>query len=321
MSHKNKKMLFEQSHERFMQMRALGRSKAADKKRAAKEWEQLPKPKPISKIRYINREIQKYIYSGKTWETCEEQVNLFIRWVRANPAIASRDRRSLDQIKQYFPAYYNEYSKTHSAYSIYTMTCAIAKLYQVPTYILAPEISKIKRERASIKNNRGENIRDDDADPWLDKVGRSTGLRREGLEKLTPSMLCRHSDIPHHELWHVAPGFEYYIHIREKGGRWRYAPVIGTDANDVVTFIMSCPPNDPVFVDIPEHYREHRRRAIYAQTLYRHYERDADCVPPSDRYYCRKDLVGTIYDSVAMRYTSYALGHGRISIIASHYLY
>lgn len=43
-------------------------------------------------------------------------------------------------------------------------------------------------------------------------------------------------------------------------------------------------------------------------------------IPKCDRYYCKKDKKGIWYDKEAMKITSRALGHNRISVIAGHYL-
>ena len=39
-----------------------------------------------------------------------------------------------------------------------------------------------------------------------------------------------------------------------------------------------------------------------------------------EKYYCRGDRKGEVFDRAAMRITSNALGHGRIGVIAGHYL-
>lgn len=64
----------------------------------------------------------------------------------------------------------------------------------------------------------------------------------------------------------------------------------------------------------------HSYRADYATAIYLTNARPLDQIPKCDRYYCRKDKKGIWYDKEAMKITSKALGHSRISVIAEHYL-
>ena len=41
----------------------------------------------------------------------------------------------------------------------------------------------------------------------------------------------------------------------------------------------------------------------------------------TDRYVCRRDRAGVVYDKAAMLQVSRMLGHNRISVIAGHYLH
>lgn len=62
-------------------------------------------------------------------------------------------------------------------------------------------------------------------------------------------------------------------------------------------------------------------RACYAQAYYNKIARPLDALSKKQKYYMRKDRKGDVYDRLAMFYTSIQLGHSRISVIASHYLY
>ena len=64
----------------------------------------------------------------------------------------------------------------------------------------------------------------------------------------------------------------------------------------------------------------HSYRSEYAVAIYNQYARPLDELERKEKYYCRAELKGVVYDREAMLMASKALGHNRISIIAEHYL-
>ena len=64
----------------------------------------------------------------------------------------------------------------------------------------------------------------------------------------------------------------------------------------------------------------HSYRADYATKVYQLYARPIESLAHDEIYYCRGDRKGTWLDKKAMLVASKALGHNRISIIASNYL-
>lgn len=65
----------------------------------------------------------------------------------------------------------------------------------------------------------------------------------------------------------------------------------------------------------------HSYRANYARALYDRLKRPIEKIPQNEKYFCRNDLKGVIYDKKAMEIVSNALGHSRINIIAKSYLH
>lgn len=61
-------------------------------------------------------------------------------------------------------------------------------------------------------------------------------------------------------------------------------------------------------------------RADYATKVYQMHARPIETLKHDEIYYCRGDRKGTWLDKNAMLMASKALGHNRISIIASNYL-
>ena len=64
----------------------------------------------------------------------------------------------------------------------------------------------------------------------------------------------------------------------------------------------------------------HSWRADYATAIYNVHARDLSTLSRSEKYYCRGDLKGQVYDRAALLEASIALGHNRISVVAEHYL-
>ena len=62
---------------------------------------------------------------------------------------------------------------------------------------------------------------------------------------------------------------------------------------------------------------KHGYRREYAQAVYESIARSVAEIPRKDRYICRGDRKGVIYDK---QYVSRQLGHNRVSVIAVHYL-
>ena len=115
--------------------------------------------------------------------------------------------------------------------------------------------------------------------------------------------------------------------VKGKGGKIRNVAVIpGLEA--AVTRYADAMSRERVFGKVPQNMDVHSYRREYAMEMYkvqqRHLRRTEDRrlekLPPSERYHCRKDKAGVVYDKRIMRYVSQQLGHNRISVIAGHYL-
>lgn len=115
----------------------------------------------------------------------------------------------------------------------------------------------------------------------------------------------------------------YAIHVRKgKGGKERTVTLYGSDA-EIATVVsrMQAAGDDLVWPKIHSHANIHGFRAIYAQRVYSAHARPIESIPRKERYYCRGDKKGVVYDRKAMKIASRELGHNRINVIASHYLW
>lgn len=252
---------------------------------------------------------RRYIYSWQTYKNYMRQLGLFARWCKKTHNV-----KYLKECRQYV----KEYMETRYELSVWTQKldlAALQKLYQ--EYPEAPEkpfgITLQPRLRQDIKRSRQQATRDKDfslennAD--LITFCRCTGLRRSELQEL------RGTDI-------TADGLQLHVTHNTKGGRWRMAPIVGTPAEVAMVQQMCRTAADGrVWPHVPSSADIHSYRADYCQRVYQTATRPVDQIPADDKYYCRGDRKGVILDRKAMLIASRALGHNRIDVIASHYLY
>lgn len=289
MGHKNKKSLIRQVQEKLVSQMAAGDSRHLDK---------MVGPEVTSAKIYSYGTLDAYLqqccdfvkfakseHGAKSLEDCRPHVNEFLQ-------------RSIDSGK--------------SNYTIKLQASALAKLYDCSSdqFIGTPA-----RHREDITRSRGEAVRDAHFSEVRNKAlvdfCCSTGLRRHELAALTGDCLRQDSQ------------GNYQIYVRSgKGGRSRQAPVMGTkDQLKNVVQLCTQAGQGKVFSKVHNGADIHHYRAIYAERVYTSQARPVTTLQGSERYYCRGTMKGTIYDRAALRATSQALGHSRVSVVASHYLY
>lgn len=252
---------------------------------------------------------RKYIYSWQTYRSYMKQLGLFARWCKLQ-----HNARYLKECRQYVA----EYLQTRENLSMWTQRldlAALQKLFQ--EYPRPPKkpfgVTLQSRLRQNIKRSRQQAVRDADfsvsnnAD--LITFCKCTGLRRSELQEL------RGTDI-------TADGLQLHVTRNTKGGRWRMAPITGSPEEIAMVQRMCKAAGDGrVWLHVPGSADIHSYRADYCQRVYLQHARPTDQIPADCRYYCRGDRKGVILDRAAMLVASRALGHNRIDVIASHYLY
>ena len=256
-----------------------------------------------------NGSYRKYIYSWQTYRSYMKQLGLFARWCKLQ-----HNAKYLKECRQYVA----EYLQTRAELSAWTQKldlAALQKLYQ--EYPEPPKkpfgVELQSRLRQDIKRSRQQATRDKDfslennAD--LITFCRCTGLRRSELQELHGSDL-------------TADGLQLHVIRNTKGGRWRMAPLVG-EPEEIAMVQRMCRTagDDRVWPHVPSSADIHSYRADYCQRVYEAAARPVDQIPADERYYCRGDRKGVILDRKAMLIASQALGHNRIDVIASHYLY
>lgn len=282
MSHKNKKSLVKQINDVLTAKMSAGRSKHEDKQA---------------------KDTAEHIYSYETLRGYMKQANYFAKYCKER-----HKAKTLEDCKRYINEFLQyDIDRGMSACTVKLRAAALAKLYSCSTkdFIRTPA-----RKRADITRSRKKCVRDrhvsEKNNAQLITFLKATGLRRREVRALTGDCFVYHEGRP-------------CVYVRNgKGGRKRYAPII--DHADEIEALMRGKGKAKVFDKIPTCMDVHGYRSIYATKIYKMYERPLDQLTKKEKYYCRNDKKGTVYDRKAMLRVSESLGHGRVSIIAEHYL-
>ena len=277
------------------------------------------------------------------------------RFVRAYAA-AFPSSKSIKYGRSYVPVWLQQQAQQRLAITtLKTYRSALNKLYGIHPgdrdYYILPD-----RHRADITRSRGAKPSDrhfsvtNNQD--LVDFCRGSGLRREELSLLRGDDLWSRQRIESERsrlrtVCHPTKAEramlralddtrlfqeDYYVYVRcGKGGRMRYAPVIGPCVADIVARFQGIAPDAKVWPRIHTMADIHSFRRDYSNTLYRLYARPLGEIPydrtaprtnkpyRSQVYCCRRDLVGVWLDKRAMLVVSKALGHNRIGVFAQSY--
>lgn len=257
----------------------------------------------------------KFIYATRTYETYREQGKYFAVYAK------QRECKTLDEAKAVVPDYLKSLIDAgKSGYSVRTAASAIGKVYGVNYSTFGVEMPD--RKRSEIKNNRGESkmlahYNAETVEKYA-SILRCIGLRR------SEALLARGADL-------MQEDGKYYIWVpRGKGGKYRKAIVQGTDEEirAVVQLFEEAKKRAEKGGDglvwpsgIPRNLPVHRYRAEYAERVYKSVARPVETLQKEEKYCCRGDLAGIVYDKAALKYASQQLGHNRVSVVADNYLH
>lgn len=251
-----------------------------------------------------------YIHSHNTYKTYLAQCNHFVNWCYEqgirNPEAAKK------AVKDYIR---HLEADGKSPWTVYTAISAIAKAFGCSTTVFG--VKPPKRERASVTRSRYAVVRDrqmslhKEENRQLIDFCKSTGLRRRELAQLHGDSLLQGAD------------GRWYVHVNNgKGGKQRDVLIIGTDKHiRAVCDRMQQAGSNLVFQHVHSKLDVHYFRSCYACDLYRSIARDPADLPTKEKYICRKDKAGIVYDRKAMAVVSKMLGHNRIDVIANSYLH
>ena len=245
-----------------------------------------------------------YIHSWSTYKSYVKHCIAFGLWVRERYGIGDIDNMGVF-VEQYLAW---RISQGLSAWTIALDAAALAKLYDCHTDDF--DVDLPQRHRADVKRSRGEVKHFDEAKHQQTvNFCKATGLRRHELAEL------KKSDIS-------PDGKTVYVR-RGKGGKPRTVPVLEGHSEAVLKAAERCHNDDDRIFnksDLPARMPIHKYRAEYARAQYQRLARPVENIPRRERYICRRDKAGTVYDKSAMAEVSKMLGHNRIDIIAYSYL-
>lgn len=337
MGRKNKayyKDLHQQAYDRLQSMMAVGQSKKAAMATGAG---------------------QEKIFSFNTYKTYWKHTKYFLAYVKEKHPECT----SLKSARKYVGEWLQvRTDQGLSAWTVQAEAKALGKLYGITPedkdYFKPP-----KRNREDIKRSRGDKVRDRHFSKLnndeLIKFCGGTGLRRSELKELRGKDLATRAQIEA-EISRIeaipesqrTPGDtsrlgmlqdtrmfqeEYFTHVRNgKGGRERYSPIVGKNAEQIIARIRDTPPEEKVWQHIHQSADIHGYRAEYATAIYKAHARAIKDIPydrvnrgtgkryQSQVYTCRKDEAGKKLDKAAMLVCSKALGHNRIEVVANNYI-
>lgn len=259
----------------------------------------------------------KFIYSTRTYETYRQQGKAFASFAKA------RGCKTLGEAKEVVGEYLQALiDDGKSSYSVRTAASAIGKIYGTDYGSFG--VTMPERKRSEIKNNRGDSrmiasghISAETAEKY-GSILRCIGLRR------SEALLARGNDL-------IEKDGKCYIRVpRGKGGRSREAVIEGTpeEIKEVVALFEEAKERGTHGGDphvwpsgIPKNIPVHRYRAEYAEKVYKACARPIEGLKREEKYFCRGDLKGIVYDRQALAYASAQLGHTRISVVAVNYLH
>lgn len=265
--------------------------------------------KHLDKQLYDGKPAPDKIYVDTTLRTYRQGCNKFCDFLE----IVSVKTRDLEELEPYVQPFIDwMIEQCYSAYTIHTWVSAVCKVLGVSldAYTLP------KRERKDVKRSRQSVKSDAHFAPYkhqdLITFCRCVGPRNtKELQMLRGSDLCEY------------PDGSYAVHIAKgKGGKERYAPVYGSPAEvELVAELMRKAGDGLVWPHVHSAADIHSYRAEYACRIYKAHARPLDTLTRKEKYYCRKDMAGVVYDRAAMLAASKALGHNRVDVIAQSYLW
>lgn len=334
------KDLHEQAYERLTSMQAFGESK---------------------KDAVANGTASDKIFSFSTYKTYWKHTKYFIRWIESSHSDCTTLKSARKYVKEWLEqraTQTNIEGRPLSAWTLQTEAAALNKLYGIDRNS-SERFKTPVRHREDIRRSREGTMRDKHFSTTnnseLISFCRGTGCRRNVLGRLEGRDLWSRSRMEEEkasleksryrteeetetlrdirDALSAFPNEDDFLHHRkDKGGRSRFAPIIGPDKQTIIDRMKRTEAHEKVWKYVHSGADVHAYRADYATALYRKYARPIEQIPydrvnqgsgrrfQSGVYVCRRDECGKRLDRVAMLKCSKALGHNRISVVADSYL-
>ncbi len=300
------------------------------------------------------------ITSVETYRTYKKACFRFTDYVEKNYPECTTLKKARRYITEYLDMRTMQYQDEKiSAETVKTETSALHKLYSIKPedkdFYHAPAM-----HREDIKRSRNADTDIDNSE--LKEFGEGTGLRtykelkvlkggdyatKEEIQYLA-NELKRKKNLTrsdHDQLAACKAALRFtdkthFIIVRNgKGGKLRYAPIVGPHTDEIVKKVKETPAGQKVWGNVSlntfKTMNEHANRAEYAATIYHEYARPIEEIPKnrinhgsgkaysSQVYYARNDLKGCCFDKIALGMAAIALGHAfdRTYDVVTHYAY
>ena len=271
-----------------------------------------------------NHQMQNGIYSHSTAKAYHRDCQKFAEYVKEHGANGRYTH--LNETKELAKEYLaREIESGKSAYTIKGERSALAKLFGVEGKELAAKVPE--RSRENITRSREHYVISEITGK---KILNQSARAGHFSEKTHPDLVafCNGTGLRRAELNHVRGdqfGIDekgnYIIRIvdnQAKGGKERIVHVL--DNSEKVRELCERAGHNCVFDKIPQSMDVHYYRGRYATNRYNSLARPINEIPPNERYYCRGDRKGEVYDRVAMWIVTHDLGHNRLNVLSEHYL-
>lgn len=255
--------------------------------------------------KYHNGEIK----TSKTLEAYKNYCLNFSRYVKHN----TDKVRTIDNARSYVDDYLRYIqNKGYSASYVRTAASALAKLYGCSSTDF--NIVYEKRISANFTRSREPAQRDYHFNPIkhadMIRFQKLCGLRRNELAHLKSSDL-------------KVDGDKLYLELDGrycKHGRARTVEVASENQDDIDFFKEYIQKLDGR-QRIHDAFDVHHYRSVYAEKLYAMKERDLNMLSSKDKYFCRGEKKGYVYDRQALAEVSRSLGHNRLEVAVCNYFY
>lgn len=237
------------------------------------------------------------IHSYKTYDAYKQTSIEFSRYMKTN----HKDVKDISQVKEVHAVEYLQHRQRDgkSSYTISKDMAALNKLYYFEITKKMAGIKKrsykdITRSRLSREHDRKYNPNN-----YADQItlAKATGCRRESVLVIDAKRFTWKNGLPDK------------IYLKEKGGKERYATIIGEYKEEIKRIIESSNSNHPLFEKYTKKIDNHALRGEYAKQRYTEILGGR-----SDQ----KDYRG--YDSRVLKVLTRDLGHNRYDVVVYNYL-
>ena len=252
----------------------------------------------------------KGIYSKATLKTYQKACEQFSTYLRTKHPEVKRFANGRPFIEEWLESLRDD----HSAWTLATYGSGVACAYDIRKTDIMFDFPE--RSRENIIRSR-ENISYRNSDPkYEDAITfcKATGARRGGVLRVTKKDIRQKED------------GTYEIFLREKNGMSGYRQVLPEFQEEVLRIINESPGyllpdgENRVFRKNMLPTELHSNRAFYASKLYDYYE-GLGTYTTGEKYYCRKDMKGIVFDKGILKAVSEQLFHHRLDVVVTNYLY